>query len=56
MGNGGVNTKGLVAMGCFIDSEFVCVGKRSGGGRGISKLTDGLDNPRFFPKKQNTLL
>lgn len=57
-GNGGVNTKGLVAKGCFIDSEFVCVCRQSGGGRRISKLTDGLDNPWFFPpkKKQNILL
>lgn len=37
-GNGGVNTKGLVAKGCFIDSEFVCVCRQSGGGRGISKV------------------
>lgn len=54
-GNGGVNTKGLVAKGCFIDSEFVCVSRQSGGGRGISKLTDGLDNPwSFTPRKNRT--
>lgn len=51
-GNGGVNTKGLVAKGCFIDSEFVCECSQSGGGRGITKLTDGLDNPWSLPKKQ----
>lgn len=37
-GNGGVNTKGLVAKGCFIDSEFVCVCRQSGGGRGDLKI------------------
>lgn len=33
-GNGGVNTKGLVAKGRFIDSGFLCVCRQSGGGRG----------------------